>query len=190
MRGRDIFNILRPIWVITHQVLRLIPNKFCIFFWDLSNNIPTFIGLFIRYCLMVRLAQSAGDNIYIGPGVEVREWNNLIIGSNVSLHKDCYLDAKGGIQIGDNVSIAHQSSIVSFEHTWLNNSLPIKDNPLRTAPIIISNDVWIGCGVRILSGVYVGHRSIIAAGAVVRDNVKTGSLVAGVPAKLIKLIIE
>ena len=52
----------------------------------------------------------------------------------------------------------------------------------------MEDDVWIACGVRILAGVKVGKRSIIAAGAVVNKGVDSNSIVAGVPAVAIKTI--
>ena len=107
----------------------------------------------------------------------------------------CYIDGCGGIEIGDNVSIAHSTSIVSFNHTYEKVDIPIKYNPISCGYIYIYNDfcsvyndVWIGCGVRILSGVTIGNRSIVAAGSVVTANVTPYTLVGGIPAKFIKQI--
>ena len=60
---------------------------------------------------------------------------------------------------------------------------PIKYNPLVAAPIEIGSDVWLGCGVRVLSGVSIGRRSIIAAGAVVTKGLYEAGIFGGVPAK-------
>ena len=66
--------------------------------------------------------------------------------------------------------------------------MPIKYNPSVCSPIVVNDDVWIGCGCRILAGVEIGDRVVIAAGAVVNKNVERNSLYAGVPAKKIKSI--
>lgn len=61
---------------------------------------------------------------------------------------------------------------------------------MKLAPVEIENDVWIGCGVRIMAGVTIHKRSIVAAGAVVTKDIDSGSLVGGVPAKMIKEIVS
>lgn len=58
------------------------------------------------------------------------------------------------------------------------------------ASVVIEDDVWIGCGVRILSGVKISERSVVAAGAVVNKQFERRSLIGGVPAKLIKKLNE
>ena len=100
----------------------------------------------------------------------------------------CYLDGCGGISIGDNVSIAHNTSLISFNHTHKQKNIPIKYNPIECGHIYIERDVWIGCGTRILSGVSIGTRAIVAAGSVVNKNVEEFSIYGGVPSKLIKYI--
>lgn len=146
------------------------------------------IGLLLRYFQLKLATMKCGDNIYIAQHVVLRNVQNLSVGSNVSIHEFGYIDAVGGINIGDNVSIAHGCSIVSFEHTWSDKSEPIKYNDIRQKSITISDDVWIGCGVRILAGSRIGSRVVVAAGAVVRGELESGYLYAGVPARKIKCL--
>ena len=89
------------------------------------------------------------------------------------------------IEIGDNVSIAHGVSILSFDHGYADPALPFRDNPVILKKVTIGDNVWIGCGVRILKGVEIGSGSIVAAGAVVTRNVPPGVIVAGVPARVL-----
>ncbi|WP_197408321.1 acyltransferase [Campylobacter iguaniorum] len=147
---------------------------------------PGIIGVGFRYIIALRLCKKIGKNVFFGRCVEVKNWENIEIGSNVSIHKDCYIDAFGGLSIGDDVSIAHNSSILSSEHTWDDIHTPIRSNPLERNPVKINSDVWIGCGCRILSGVTIGNRCIIAAGAVVITNIEPNCMVGGIPAKFIK----
>lgn len=146
---------------------------------------PGMVGIGLRYAFALRLCRSCGDNVQFGPGVCVQCWENLSIGSNVNIHRQCYVDAWGGLRIHDNVSIAHASSIVAFGHTWADERVPIKYNPLVDLPIEIGPDVWIGCGVRVLGGASIGERSIVAAGAVVTKGQYAGGIFAGVPARCI-----
>ena len=124
----------------------------------------------------------------IAEGVFLHNIDNMTIGSNISIHPMCYIDATGGLTIGNDVSIAHSTSILTTEHTWNDGSIPIKYNEVIMKNVIIENDVWIGCGCRILSGVTIKNRSIIAAGAVVVRNVSKNTIVGGIPSKLIKKI--
>ncbi len=98
----------------------------------------------------------------------------------------CYLEAAGGIKIGNDVSIAHSSSLVSVNHSWNNPEIPIKYNKEIFLPIQIDDDVWIGAGVRILAGVRLKKRTVVAAGAVVNKSFDENLLIGGVPAQLIK----
>jgi acetyltransferase-like isoleucine patch superfamily enzyme len=187
-RGRDQFGKFRGILRLTEKVLKPLPRPLLQWMLVLSDWLPDLPGVAMRYVLLRRLAKRCGDNVLIGRSVELRYPERLVIGSNVSIHKQCYIDAYGGLIIEDEVSIAHQSSLVSFQHTWNDPSLPIRDNPVLGSAIRIGRDVWIGCGVRILAGVEIGARAVVAAGAVVTKPVAAGMLAAGVPARPVKSI--
>lgn len=160
------------------------------FLINLSNflfkNFTGKIGIFIRYIWCKVFFEKTGNNIYLAPMVIIKNKDKISIGSNVSIHEFCYIDADGGIQIGDNVSIAHNCSLVSFEHTWDNIQEPIKYNPTKLNSIKIGNDVWLGCGVRVLSGSVIEDRVIVAAGAVVKGILESGYLYGGVPVRKLK----
>ncbi|MFD0713723.1 acyltransferase [Paenibacillus sp. GCM10027626] len=187
-RGRDLFYRAKPLLNGVSACLRLVPRPAALWLWAISDWLPELLGVAFRYCLLKRLARQCGDNVRVGRGVELKYPERLSVGTNVSIHKQCYLDAYGELDIGDEVSIAHQSSLVSFQHTWSDSSCPIRDNPLICGKIQIRRDVWIGCGVRIMAGVEIGSRSIIAAGAVVTRNVPSGVIAAGVPARTLRVI--
>jgi acetyltransferase-like isoleucine patch superfamily enzyme len=77
---------------------------------------------------------------------------------------------------------------MSTNHSWSDSTLTIRDNPVSASEVSIDDDVWIGCGSRILAGVHIGTRSVVAAGAVVTQNVPSYIVVGGVPARTIKQI--
>lgn len=110
----------------------------------------------------------------------------MSFGNNVSINPYSYL--AGNINIGSNVSIANHTSIHCANHSFSDKTVPIKYQPIINDPITIEDDVWIASGCRILSGVHIGKRVIIAAGAVVTKSIETNSIYAGVPAKKIKSI--
>jgi acetyltransferase-like isoleucine patch superfamily enzyme len=90
--------------------------------------------------------------------------------------------------LGNNISIAHNSSILSSTHNYHNIDIPIKYNEMTLLPTFIKDDVWIGCGCRILGGVTINTRSIIAAGAVINRDCDGSSIYGGVPGKKLKQI--
>ncbi|MBE6341041.1 MAG: acyltransferase [Bacteroidales bacterium] len=155
---------------------------------SLCRNIKNSVGIGIRYVLLKSLAKDIGDNVSIRENVIILSPKSLSIGKNVSVHPNCYIDAAGGITIGDNVSIATSSILISTSHTWDNEEIPIKYNPMKSTPIKIDNDVWIGCNVKIIGPCHIGERSICAAGAVVKGEIVRHCIVGGVPAKTIKTI--
>jgi len=188
MRGRQLFSIFQYLLKGLEFIVSILPARIFMWGWPLLDLMPSYLGLGFRYVFLKRLAGAVGDNVFIGRDVEILGWSNLHIGNNVSIHKGCYLDATGGITIENDVSIAHATSLVSFDHTWSNTSLPIRSNACDFRAIHISNDVWVGCGARVLSGVNIASRSIVAAGAVVNKDVVTHCIVGGVPAKVIRKI--
>ena len=98
----------------------------------------------------------------------------------------CYFECSGGLMIGNNVSIAHSRSILTSTHTYSDFNLPIKYNEILKKTVVIHDDVWIGCGVRILCGVHIDTRCIIGANSLVNKSVDSFSIYGGVPAKKIK----
>lgn len=186
--GREKFSRFKKLLNISAILFSVFPKFIRIFFWDISSRYSQTLFIAFRYILLKTFVKECGDNIRIGKNVNLLNTQGLVLGSNISIHDNCYIDAAGGIEIGDNVSIAHNSSLISSNHSWEDKSIPIKYNPLIPNKIIICEDVWIGCGCRILAGVTISSRSIIAAGAVVNKNMESNCIYGGVPAKLIKKI--
>jgi acetyltransferase-like isoleucine patch superfamily enzyme len=188
MSGRSLFARADPALGCLARAAAFLPAVLRRGLWHLFDGELGLAGTGARYVLARSLAAGCLENVYFGPGVTVVGWDMLTVGRNVSVHRGAYIDARGGVSIGSDVSIAHEVSIVSFEHGYEDLSLPIKYNPLRFARVSIADDVWIGCGARILAGVSIGRRSVVAAGAVVAADVPAGAMVGGVPARVLKTI--
>lgn len=186
--GRDFFREWKRVVNFCVFVSSCFPRSVNLFFWNLITPMPGKAFLLLRYVLIRNLAAECGDNVTIHHNVFIGGFEKIKFGSNVSIHTGCYLDATGGVSLGNNVSIAHHSSILSANHTWDEEDLPIKYNPIVLSPVFVSDDVWIACGCRILAGVSLGRRSVVAAGAVVCRDVDSSTLVGGIPARLIKKI--
>ena len=186
MRGREQFYKYQNILNVFVKLFSLLPKKITSIVWSLISIFRGKIAMALRYAILKNITKSCGDVILIGPHVEIFHPENLSIKSNVSIQRGCYIDAEGVIEIGSNVSIAHNSSILSSEHTWEEATLPIRENPMKRKKVLIDDDVWIGCGSRILGGVHIKSRVVIGAGAVVNKSLNGKSVYAGVPAKKIR----
>lgn len=182
--GRELFKKIKPVLKVINKLYSLIPASFFKSTWFLIDAMPGKIGMLLRYLHFYRLAEKCGDNVMIGPRCTILNHDKMIVGDNVTIHTMSYLDAVGGIKIGNNVSIAHNCSLISFDHSFDNVNIPIKYNPLILDEIIIEDDVWLGCAVRVLSGVTIKQRTVAAAGAVIIKGEYTSGILAGVPAKI------
>lgn len=185
-RNREKFHKYEDILMIGVKILRLLPKKFSYGILKLNRSNSSMIGVAINYICVKRLAKYCGKNVAIFSNVYLFGLENLVIGDNVSIHPMCYIDAKGEVEIGNDVSIAHNTSILSQEHLYNDLAINIKDQGMISYKTTICNNVWIGCGCRILAGVNIKSGSIVAAGSVVSKDVDSDSIVGGVPARVIK----
>lgn len=111
----------------------------------------------------------------------------LEIGDRVSLNANVYLNACGGhITIGSDVLIGPNVVMRATDHIFTDPARPIREQGHTAGNIAIEDDVWLGSNVTIVGGVRIGRGSVVAAGAVVTRDVEPGSIVGGVPARLLK----
>ena len=109
---------------------------------------------------------------------------NIKIGKRVFINAGCQFQDQGGIEIGDDVLIGPQTIIATLNH----DPNPEKRGGMIPKPVKIGDKVWLGARVTICPGVTIGDGAIVAAGAVVTKDVPPRTVVAGVPAKIIKTI--
>ncbi|BAU55377.1 acyltransferase [Mucilaginibacter gotjawali] len=108
----------------------------------------------------------------------------IVIGNNVFIGANCEFNISESISIGNDCLIASGSRFIDHDHGTKLNKL-MRQQPAKHGPIVIGNDVWIGCNTTVLKGVGIGDGAIIAAGAVVTKSVLPNEIWAGVPAKKI-----
>lgn len=111
---------------------------------------------------------------------------DVIIGDHtrIGLHNTII----GPVSIGNNVNLAQGITVTALNHNFDDATKRIDEQGVSTKPVVIGNDVWIGANVVVLPGVTIGSHCVVAAGAVVTKDVPDRTLVAGVPAKVIKTI--
>ena len=109
---------------------------------------------------------------------------DVIIGDHTRIGIHCTVI--GPVSIGNNVNLAQGITVTALNHNFEDVTRRIDEQGISTKPVTIGDDVWIGANAVILPGVTIGRHVVVAAGAVVTKDVPSFSLVAGVPAKVIK----
>ncbi len=151
----------------------------CFWFWVLNYlicRVPF-------YCIRHWAYRASG--IRIGRGASIKlgayiEGNNIQIGMDTSVGRNCVLDGRAALVIGNHVSISPDVQFITGSHDV--NSTTFK---FQSAPITVHDFVWIGTRCTILPGVTIGKGAVIAAGAVVTRDVPDRTIFAGVPARKI-----
>lgn len=129
----------------------------------------------------------------IGKGTVIESYaciNNAV--GDVIIGDECiiglYDTIIGPVTIGNNVGLAQGILVSALNHNYKNPDVRIFSQGVTTSPIVIEDDVWIGGNAVITAGVHIGRHSVVAAGAVVTKDVPEYSVVAGVPARVIKKV--
>ncbi len=125
-------------------------------------------------------------NVVVDTGLLSDIGVSLYIGNNVGFSQNCFIQVSGPLIIGDNVIVGPGTSIFSENHRFSDVMTPINEQGVVRQPTFIEDNVWIGSGVTVLAGVTIGSGSVVAAGAVVTKSIPPDSIVAGIPAKVIK----
>ncbi|MNK22146.1 Maltose O-acetyltransferase [compost metagenome] len=108
----------------------------------------------------------------------------ISLGKNVFINHACSFLDMGGITLEDDVLIGPKVNLITENHPID----PLNRRGMLCQPILIKRNAWIGAGATILPGVTIGENAVVAAGAVVSKNVNDNTVVAGIPAKIIKQI--
>ncbi len=163
-----------------HQLMHSVSERALRLTMKLNN---TYLEPQSRRELLAELfGKPVADNVQVFPPFYTECGLNITLGKGVFINCGCHLQDWGSITIGDHTLIGSQVVLVTINHdldcTKRGNNKP--------ASITIGKQVWIGSHATILPRVTVGDGAIIAAGAVVTKDVPAHTIVAGVPAKIIK----
>ena len=124
----------------------------------------------------------------LDPSVEIRlpfftdYGRKITLGKHVFINSGVQFTDLGGIHLADDVLIGPGAALISVNHRL--DAAHRRD--IDVAPIVIQQNAWIGAKAIILPGVTVGENAVVAAGAVVTKDVAANTVVAGVPAKIIR----
>ena len=136
-----------------------------------------------------------GARTYVMHGAVLHVYNfreiphsGIQIGCDSLIGEYSVIRGQGGVKIGDRVYTSPFTQIIAVNHLFDDPEQPFTEQGITAEGIIIEDDVWIGAGAIITDGVRIGQGAVVAAGAVVTKDVLPHTVVAGVPAKMIKTI--
>lgn len=132
---------------------------------------------------------SLGRNVYVGHQAILKGYykNELVIGERTWLGQQVFIHAAGGVRIGARVGVGPAVKILTSVHDEAGRDTPVLFSPLRFAPVVVEDDADLGVGSILLPGVTVGRGAIVGAGAVVTEDVPAYAVVAGVPARVLRM---
>jgi acetyltransferase-like isoleucine patch superfamily enzyme len=137
----------------------------------------------IRVLFSELIGRAVDESFTLIPPFYATGGENLRVGRNVFINQNCTIYDLGGVEIGDDVLIGPNVSIITSGH-------PIEPSQRHdvvvATPIVIQRNAWIAVGAIILGGVTVGENAVIAAGAVVTEDVPSNTVVGGNPARVMR----
>jgi acetyltransferase-like isoleucine patch superfamily enzyme len=156
-----------------------------IWFWQMFDRSPlgqnALLGHAVRRMLAPLIFRRVGKNFKCWNHVEWSYGYNLSFGDNVVVHRHVLLDDRGGIEIGNNVSISDYANIYSHSHD-------INDiQKVSNTPTLVDDGARITYHATVLAGIKIGEHAMIGTGAVVTRNVEPYHIALGIPAKTVKV---
>jgi len=131
---------------------------------------------------------SLGRWSWLGHGTKVRAHEGHVsIGAKSVLGQECTISAYQRISIGRECIVADRVMMIDFDHGIVEVERPIREQGIYKRNVDVGHNVWIGYGACLLRGVTVGDNAVIGTSAVVTCNVPANAVVAGVPARVIRM---
>jgi acetyltransferase-like isoleucine patch superfamily enzyme len=125
---------------------------------------------------------------WLGHDTKVRCHEGVVsIGAKTVMGQECTISAYQHVSIGRECVIADRVMLIDFDHGVVEVDRPVRLQGIYKRDVRVGNNVWIGYGACILRGVTVGDNAIIGTSAVVTRDVPANAVVAGVPARVIRM---
>jgi len=125
---------------------------------------------------------------WVGHGCKIRCHEGTVsIGAKTVLGQECTISSFQHVSIGRECVIADRVMLIDFDHGMVEVDRPIRLQGIYKRDVRVGHNVWIGYGACILRGVTVGDNAVIGTNAVVTRDVPANAVVAGVPARLLRM---
>lgn len=185
-----VVKLLSRVWrVAAEEVMPLASRRALA---DLANQLPSYAFHSARTALFRAAGAQIGAHSLIQGPMRVTGVDNpcayLTIGDDTLITGGLHLDLGAPVSIGNRVRIGHDVTILTVSHAV--GPPRLRAGTSFFAEVVIEDGAWIASRALILPGVTIGAGAIVAAGAVVSRNVPKHSLVAGVPARLIRELTD
>ncbi len=130
---------------------------------------------------------SIGRWAWVGHRCKIRAHEGEVkIGAKSVLGQECTISAFQYVSIGRECIVADRVMLIDFDHGVVEVERPIREQGIYKRDVNVGHNVWIGYGACLLRGVNVGHNSVIGTSSVVTCDFDANSVIAGVPARLIR----
>jgi acetyltransferase-like isoleucine patch superfamily enzyme len=148
---------------------------------SLAGGQNVWLGVELRRILARYIFKRCGENFKAFHNVEFSFGYNLDVGDNVVVHRNVLLDDRGGIVLGNNVSISDYANVYSHTHSIVD----AKD--VTNATTVIEDGVRITYHATVLAGVHVHEQGMVGAMAVATKDVRPYHVYVGIPAKSVRV---
>jgi acetyltransferase-like isoleucine patch superfamily enzyme len=156
--------------------------------WRWRTDGPLFLGSGIELQIASGGRVDFGRFVWIGHGSKIRCHEGLVeIGAKTVIGQECTISAYRRVRIGEQCVIADRAMFIDFDHGVVEVERPIRKQGIYMREVEVGSNVWIGYGACILRGVRVGDNSIVGTNSVVTRDVPANAVVAGIPAKVIRM---
>lgn len=137
----------------------------------------------LRYSYYYNRFDEAGEEIILDSDIYINKPQNISIGNGTFIGQNVTLNAVAEISFGEDCGIAAGSYFMSWNHVIDNRTVELRATGKEAEPIEVGDGAWVGYDAIVLPGVTIGTGGVVAAGAVVTDDVPDWTVVAGVPAE-------
>ena len=140
----------------------------------------------VRELLAQLTGKPVDESVTVFPPFYSDFGKNITFGKRIFLNSGCKFQDQGGVVIGDDCLIGHNTVLATLNH----DLAPSRRADMHPAPVVIGRNVWIGSNVTVLPGVTIGADAVVAAGSVVTKDVPEKSVVVGSPARVVRLLSD
>ncbi len=159
-------------------------------FFGFFGVIPTTLGVILRGIAVKIFFKKSEGFVWIQPRVIIVHSERISVGKNFGINSGTYINAVGGIEIGNYVLLGNNVTISSGMHPIEGSHPTVFERQTIPKKIIIEDDVWIGAGAVIMPGVKLAKGTIVGANSTVTKDTQEYSVVVGSPAIMIRKRVQ
>lgn len=140
----------------------------------------------VRELLAQLTGKPVDESVTVFPPFYSDFGKNITLGKRVFINSGCKFQDQGGVVIGDDCLIGHNTVLATLNHDLAKS----RRADMHPAPIVIGRNVWIGSNATVLPGVTIGDDAVVAAASVVTKDVPEKSVVVGSPARVVRSVSD